>query len=292
MSFGAVAAIGGALIGADAAGDAADSQANSAAAATAAQRDMFNKQVELQAPFRQVGLEANNRLAYLLGIGAPPSVLGSEEIYDKMYADANEAYKKNYGVDIKDHQGNTGVDTWVANIRKAANDKFLAQGGSNTVDPAYGSLLKKFGMSDFEADPGYQFRMDEGMKGVERSAASRGGLFSGAAGKQLQRFGQGLASQEYGNAYNRYNADQTNQYNRIAGVVNTGQGATNQVSNAAANFGDQAASNLIGAGNAQAAGGIAQANAITGGINDAFNYYNQSNALNKALQKPQMDWYS
>ncbi len=60
---------------------------------------------------------------------------------------------------------------------------------------------------DFEADPGYQFRLSEGNKAIEASAAARGGLFSGKAGTDLQTFSQGLASQEYGDAYNRF-ADQ------------------------------------------------------------------------------------
>lgn len=65
---------------------------------------------------------------------------------------------------------------------------------------------------DFEADPGYQFRLSEGNKAVQASAAARGGLFSGATGTALQDYSQGLASQEYGNAYNRF-ADQRD-YNR------------------------------------------------------------------------------
>jgi len=60
---------------------------------------------------------------------------------------------------------------------------------------------------DFEADPGYQFRFSEGNKAIEASAAARGGLFSGKTGTDLQDYSQGLASQEYGAAYNRF-ADQ------------------------------------------------------------------------------------
>ncbi len=65
---------------------------------------------------------------------------------------------------------------------------------------------------DFEADPGYQFRMSEGTKAIEASRAAKGGLFSGRTGIELQDYGQGLASQEYGAAYNRF-ADQRD-YNR------------------------------------------------------------------------------
>ena len=60
---------------------------------------------------------------------------------------------------------------------------------------------------DFEADPGYQWRMDQGMKALEGSAAARGGLFSTNTGDRIQDYAQGLASQEYGAAYDRYNQD-------------------------------------------------------------------------------------
>jgi hypothetical protein len=157
--------------------------------------------------------------------------------------------------------------------------------------------MRRFSMADFEADPGYEFRRTEGMRGVEGGAAARGGLLSGAALKAIQKYGQGLASQEYGNAYNRFTADQTNQYNRLAGLVNTGQGATNQLTNAAGQFGQQQANNIIGAGNAQASGIMGGVNAITGGINAGINNWQQNkmmdqnnqfqNSLLSLIQRPQ-----
>ena len=60
---------------------------------------------------------------------------------------------------------------------------------------------------DFEADPGYQWRLDQGLKSLEGSAAARGGLFSSNTGDRRQDYVQGLASQEYGAAYDRYNQD-------------------------------------------------------------------------------------
>jgi hypothetical protein len=59
-------------------------------------------------------------------------------------------------------------------------------------------------MSQFQADPGYQFRMSEGMKALERSAAARGLLQSGGTLKGIQQYGQNLASSEYENAFSRY----------------------------------------------------------------------------------------
>lgn len=75
-------------------------------------------------------------------------------------------------------------------------------------------VLKPFSMEDFHADPGYQFRLQQGNQGVERSAAAMGGQLSGATMKALARFNQGTADQAYGDAYNRYNQDQSTVYNQ------------------------------------------------------------------------------
>lgn len=85
-------------------------------------------------------------------------------------------------------------------------------------------------------DPGYGFRLSEGMKALERSAAARGGLLSGGTGRALQRYGQEMASQEYGNAFNRalteYNASrarETEEYNRLAGLAGVGGTTAQQI---------------------------------------------------------------
>lgn len=61
------------------------------------------------------------------------------------------------------------------------------------------------------ADPSYKFRLEEGQRALENSAAARGGLLSGNTGRALQDYGQGAASQEYGNiwgrAMDRYNTN-------------------------------------------------------------------------------------
>lgn len=264
------APIVGGLIGGDAAEDAANTQAASADRATQLQKQMFDKQVELQAPFREAGLAANNRLLELLGFtDGITAGSAAERMYLQQNPDVAAAVAKGDFTDGMDHYRRFGK----------------REGRQLSLSPEFGSLMKKFSVEDFEADPGYAFRMQEGLNAVESSAAARGGLLSGAAQKALQKYGQGLASQEYGNAYNRFTADQTNQYNRLAGLVNTGQGATNQTSNAAANFGQQAGANAIGAGNAIASGQIGQANALVGGINAGLNNY-QNNRLMDLIRSP------
>ena len=52
-------------------------------------------------------------------------------------------------------------------------------------------------------DPGYQFRLDQGTGALQNSAAARGVLNTGGTLQDLINYGQGAASQEYGNAYAR-----------------------------------------------------------------------------------------
>lgn len=159
----------------------------------------------------------------------------------------------------------------------------------------------KFGAGDYQADPGYAFRLSEGQKALDRQAAARGGLISGGALRAAQRYGQEMGSQEFGNAFNRaltsYNTDvaRENQlYNRQAALSGIGQTATNLVGQAGQNYAT-GASNVLGSygtnvGNlmtsgaaANAAGQVGMANALTGGLGTYLNY-TQGNALLNALQ--------
>ncbi len=80
--------------------------------------------------------------------------------------------------------------------------------------------------ADLRADPGYQFRVAEGQKALERSAASKGLLLSGGQLKDLTRFGQDQGAQEYGAAYARGYALNQDLYNRTlaTNTLNYGRG--------------------------------------------------------------------
>lgn len=280
MSFGVVASVAapivGGLLGGDAAEDAANTQAAAADRATQLQKEMFDKQVELQAPFRETGLQANNRLAYLLGLGDPGG-MSTEERYQELLRTAEADHRRVYGV------GWEGANPAAVAADKAKLRKQAEMAAASAQNGDFGSLMRRFSAADFEADPGYAFRMKEGLDAVESGAAARGGLLSGAALKAVQKYGQGLASQEYGNAYNRFTADQTNSFNRLKSMVDTGTGASTQISNAAGNFGQQAGANAIGAGNAIAAGQMGQANALVSGINGGLNNYQQIQQTNRLM---------
>jgi hypothetical protein len=218
----AVGTIGGAIISSQGAKSAAQTQADAAGQATEAQRQIFERQVELQEPFREAGLKGQNRLLELLGL---------------------------------------------------SEDK---------TAPGYGKYASaEFGMDKFKADPGYAFRMSEGMKALERSAAQRGGLLSGSTLKATQRYGQDLASQEYQNAFNRYQAERTGTLNPFQALAGTAQSSANTLGQQAGAFGNAMASNIIGAGNAQAAGQIGQANAFSSGLGQGINFYQNQQLLNR-----------
>jgi hypothetical protein len=151
----------------------------------------------------------------------------------------------------------------------------------------------KFGAGDYQADPGYAFRLAEGQKALDRQAAARGGLISGGALRAAQRYGQEMGSQEFGNAYNRaltgYNtgvASENQLYNRQAGLAGIGQTSTNLVGQASQNYATNVGNLMTGAGAAQAAGQVGMANALTGGLGTYLNY-SQGNALLNALQRNQ-----
>jgi len=137
---------------------------------------------------------------------------------------------------------------------------------------------------DQNADPGTAFRMSEGVKALDRSAASRGGLLSGATLKGVQRYGQDLGSQEYQNAFNRYttgfnaNAGERNSlFNRLSGVSGTGQTAANQVgvagANMAGNIGNAYMNDAANQGNAAMAGAGMRSSAFSGGANALGRFY-------------------
>ena len=142
----------------------------------------------------------------------------------------------------------------------------------------FGSTMPFDFQYDQNADPGTAFRMSEGVKALDRSAASRGGLLSGATLRGVQRYGQDLGSQEFQNAFNRYttgfnaNTGERNQlFNRLSGVAGTGQtavgGVTAQGASTAGNIGNAYMTDAANQGNAGMAGAAMRNSAFSGGAN-------------------------
>jgi hypothetical protein len=186
----AAAALIGGRQSAKAAQGAADTTAAASDRAAEVQREMFERNVELNAPFREAGVNALNKL-----------------------------------VPLTEYQN--------------------------------------FGMQQFQQDPGYNFRMSEGMKGLERSAAARGGLLSGGTLKGIQRFGQDLASQEFQNAFNRYGIERERRLAPLQSLAGVGQTTSQQLGAAGTGFANTMGN--IGMNQANVQGNATMARASTYG---------------------------
>ena len=206
------AILGSSLLGSRSAGKAADVQAGAADRAAELQREMFERNIELNAPFREAGITALNKLTPLATEYTP------------------------------------------------------------------------FGMDQFKADPGYNFRMSEGMKGLERSAAARGGLLSGSMLKGIQRFGQDLGSQEYMNAFNRYQTERNAQLNPLQSLAGVGQTTSAQLGAAGTQMASNVGQAIGAAGQARASGYMGGANALSGALGQYMNY-NQQQQQNALLRQ-------
>lgn len=208
MTWVAAAIAGSAVVGAYSSRQASKAGLQGQREGSAAEERMFNRQVELQEPFREVGVNALPELVE-----------------------------------------------------------------ASRYDP--------FTLEKFQADPGYQFRLREGLKALDRTAAARGGLLSGAQLRGVTRFGQELGSQEFGNAFNRYNIGFQNRLNPLQSLTGMGQTTTNTLANQAGQYGQNLAQGAATAANIRASSYMGQANALTGALGQGVNYYQNQQMLNR-----------
>lgn len=160
---------------------------------------------------------------------------------------------------------------------------------SQLSDPDF---QRDFTAADFTKDPGYDFRMAEGQKALERSAAAKGGLQSGGTLKALARYSQDYGSGEYNNAYNRFNSDRDRRFGRLSSIAGMGQNANNSNAQSGMNYANQVGQNYMGAANTSGAAGIAGANGWANSLSgiaragmDAYSMNNQQNWMDKMLEK-------
>jgi hypothetical protein len=215
---------------------------------------------------------AANRSADIQRAAADKSIAAQREMYDIGRADL-APYRE------------TGVE--------AQNQlrSFLGLGGDVNA-PGYGRYAKDFSMSDFTEDPGYAFRLSEGMKGLNAQAAARGGMISGAALKAATNYGQQAGSQEYTNAFNRYQTNRAAQLDPLfklygggqasaAGSAAQAQALGQNLGSTYTNLGSNVAQAGVAAGNAMATGGYNAANALTNAANQGTSSYMMNNYLNR-----------
>ena len=202
-----------------------------------------------------------------------------------------------------------GLDAAIAKYYEEQN----AQNAATQADPTYGSLLRayrngeefdsgpafSFTGKDLASDPGYKFGLDQGTQGIERGQASRGNFLSGGAMKELARFNEDYAGTKFDNAFNRnlstygtnlnrrqnewntnlgaYNQNRNSLYDMLTGVSRTGQNSAAQVGTSNIATASNIGANMIGAGNAAAAGQVASTNGMVNGINQIANTFSTNN---------------
>ena len=149
-----------------------------------------------------------------------------------------------------------------------------------------GYLTRQFSPEDFQAgiDPSYNFRLQQGNLAATNMANRAGGAIGGNALQGLIDYGQGAASQEYGNVFNRFQTQRSNIYNNLASIAGLGQTSLGQTGQASSQAATGIGSSIAGAGSAIGAGQIAAGNAMSGGLQGAGNAYMLSNLLRPQVQ--------
>jgi len=273
------ATVGSAYVASKGQQQAADTQANAARESGAVQSDVADRQLALQ-----------------------------REQFDKSTALQTRQYEE--GVARQQPFLAAGTNA----LARMQAGEFAPPTAFNANDPRYAQPgAFSFTAKDYQADPGYAFRLSEGQRALERTAAARGGLISGGALKAATRYGQDMGSQEYQNAYNRaltgygsqvdrsntafsrgltgYNADVARAdtgYNRLAGMAGVGQTTTQQLNaagqNMASSIGAAGQNYATGASNTLGNYGTAAGNAIMGaGAATAAGQMGSANTLASAL---------
>lgn len=323
MFGGAVAAGVGAAVSAGASMLASGMQEDGAAAADAQNAKLTKEQIMLadqarrnansyQTPYYNTGTAAQNKLAYMLGVSNEAEV-PADTSYNAFLGIKNRQ-KSDLQMQLKalkklpkDPKAKAKAIAQRNKLQNQLNQvKTALKGDSSSelfqswqsrqagtkkttlpITDEYGSLLRDNPEQfKFEEDPGYQFRKAQGERDLNTQMASMGLTNSGAALRSGMEFSQGLAAQEYGNAWQRY-LDRNNIYNQNRGFkvgtlsdfAATGQQAANQLSNnenvygqnvtgAKAAQNSRSQENITGAANARSAGVAGIGNAVSQGINN------------------------
>lgn len=297
--------------GAQAGGAAAAAASQNAATQNAnIQRDQQKINRVDASPYMSLGRNATDMLSQLYGWGGLTTGGGDDQWWSTGGADGRA--RGDLGITGPADQASIDAQ------RKAAETNLLRTANVGWKDVATPTFNTNWGATPnfnqinvpttFEADPGYAWRIAEGNKALDRSASSRGSLFSGGQLKALTDWNQGAASQEYGNWWNRYTqgtgfnnqvaqqgwanrfgalqygnqllqqdygnryGQSTDQYNRFQGVLRNLSGMVDTGRTAAGGLSGTNSSLSANIGNGFMSAGTSGGNALGNGISQGANY--------------------
>ncbi len=240
------AAVGGAALQSISANKALKAQTAGANASLREQQRQYDLGREDLAPYRNIGTNALYSLSDLLGINRD-APMSPEEIARGDYGKGRKGEQK-----YQDAMGQYNKDL----------SKY------NTDLEAFNS--RKTGIDAFTADPGYQFRLDQGNRAIENQARAAGRYYSPSTVKELTRYGQDFASNEFGNVANR-----------LSGIAGVGQSATNTGVQLGQNYANNYGNTMTELGNARGAASIAQGNAWGNAFGTVGNMFNQNQIMKR-----------
>lgn len=284
MTWVAVAVGGTALVGSvissNAAGSAADKQAQAAANAQGISQQEFNTITAQNAPYMQSGYGALSALDWGLGItpqtasGQPPTQQSTTQPYNPVTGGFEGGLYAFPGqspiAGLAQYQGGMGALGGSGIPIQSSNPSVQNGGSPQTGGLGFGSLTKSFDTSDWQRlSPAYNFQLQQGRQGVLNADASGQGAMSGAALKDLIGYNQSAANTSFNDAFNQYQTQQGNIFNRLSGIAQLGQASANNTGQQGTALAGQAAQSATNIGTAQAGGIVGSANAITGGISSA-----------------------
>lgn len=319
MAWGAVAVgvgtVAAGALSANAASSAADQQAATTREGLALTQGQYDQNRIDQAPWRAAGSDAVRALQYELGLGNPTNYssptlraisegtmvhnagglpsLNPELMGDPLYVQAWNDVAAQHRASMNSGYTTGSDQQWIAGAVASRYKQLLGEQPqqptqtTSTAGPGFGSLTRTFTTEDLQNDPvyqaSYQAGLDQGTKALSRRGSAMGAWDSGAALKALTRFGSDYTGQSAGAAFDRFNINQTNRFNRLASLAGLGQTSANATGAAGIATGQSQAGMVTAQGNANAASTIAQGNAYSGTLSSLGNYWGQQQLL-KSLQ--------
>jgi hypothetical protein len=198
-------------------------------------------------------------------------------------------YASNQAANTQADAANNATDAqWRMYNQTVQNEQPFMDAGKNALNTLTGQLPTLNAPIDNTnwqryMSPAYQFQLEQGRQALQNSQAASDGALSGAALKSLIRYNQDYANNGFQSAFNNYQTQNQNIYNRLAGLAQLGQNAASNTGMTGAGMASGIANTVTGAGNAAAAGTIGMGNAMSGGINNAMGYYMMNNLAGSNL---------
>lgn len=167
-------------------------------------------------------------LSGLLGGGGKMNTGYSEEMIAKSLKEQTRQYD----------QSRADVMPWLDTGKQGLSKLSMLLGiGDNTGNSAdYGSLNTPFSQDQFQESPNYQFNLGQGEQAINRANAAGGRYSSPSTIQELLKYSQGLASNEFSNAFNMDAQNKDRTYNMLAGISGSGQNAAGQTAAIGQNY--------------------------------------------------------